>query len=342
MVDKRICMDSKFSITNKMLNFIIEISQLTAQLSIEQDITLHLRKENRIRSIQSSLAIEQNTLSIEQVTEIINGKAVFGPPKEIQEVKNAYSAYERVFQMNPYSIDDFLQAHSLMTHDLVEESGHFRTKDVGVFDSQGKVGHMGTRPFFVYDLIQELFSWARQDSIPDLIKSCIVHFEIEIIHPFSDGNGRMGRLWQTLILSKWNKVFEWIPIETIVYKNQQKYYEMLEIGNKTNDASAFIEFMLETILETMKEFMENEQGSHQFNKLLNPIKGELREKEILFFQKIYPYLQEHENISTTKASELTSLPIGTVRRYLLKLVDLKILIPKGENKNRTYHLRSFN
>lgn len=197
-----------FSITDKMLKLTVEITQAVTLLELQHQRDLHLRKENRIRSIHSSLAIEQNTLSLEQVTAIIAGKRVLGEPKEIREVQNAYEAYEEVFKFDPYSIENLLAAHRLMTKGLVKESGAFRERDVGVYDGNGTVVHIGARPQFVYGLVDDLFKWAKKTDIPALIKSCVVHFELEMIHPFLDGNGRMGRLWQNLLLAKWQPVFE--------------------------------------------------------------------------------------------------------------------------------------
>lgn len=329
-------MRPSFSITNKMLNLIIEITQKVTRLEINQERNLHLRKENRIKSIQSSLAIEKNSLSLEQVTDIINGKRVLGSPKEIHEVQNAYEAYELVFKMNPFSIEDFIAAHKLMTKDLVKESGNFRSSDVGVYDSDGTLVHIGARPAFIYQLILELFDWAAQEEIPELIKSCIVHFEIEMIHPFSDGNGRMGRLWQNLILSRWQQVFEWIPIETIVYKNQSKYYEMLAIGDKENNSTVFIEFMLEVIFETVSEFDTIEIQDKITTILNDKIVNKMNDKERQFFMDIYPVLKETGQIQNGKAAELSGKPSSTVRRYLLKMVELGIVTVTGKNKNRTY------
>lgn len=182
---------------------------MATQLSFEKR-ELHLRKENRIRSIQSSLAIENNSLSLEQVTDIIEGKRVMGPPKDVHEVQNTYEAYEVVYRLNPCSIDDFLLAHQLLTRDLVKHPGYFMIGDVGVFDGKGKVVHVGARPQFVPNLVKELFKWAENSKTSDIVNSCVVHFELEIIHPFEDGNGRMGRMWQSLILSQWNSLFEWL------------------------------------------------------------------------------------------------------------------------------------
>ena len=175
-----------------------------------------LRRTNRINTIYSSLAIEQNTLSIDQVTAVISGKRVIAPPKDIAEVKNAYEIYEHLDELNPYSVDSLLFAHSIMMRDLVSESGAFRSKPVGVVDSKGNVLHFGTLPRYVPDLITELLEWTENSELPMLIKSCVFHYEFEVIHPFADGNGRIGRLWHTLLLSKWNPVFAWIPVESII------------------------------------------------------------------------------------------------------------------------------
>ncbi|MDR0847334.1 MAG: Fic family protein [Lactobacillales bacterium] len=327
-------MKPPFEITNKMMNLIVDITQKVTRLELEQERNLHLRKENRIRSIHSSLAIEKNTLSLEQVTDIIDGKRVLGAPKEIHEVQNAYEAYDLVFKLNPYSVDDFLEAHGIMAKGLVSDSGKFRSGDVGVYDSDGTVIHMGARPAFVPNLVHELFEWASSDNTPDLIKSCVIHFEIEMIHPFPDGNGRMGRLWQNLVLSKWMHVFEWIPIETIVYENQDKYYDMLSAGGREGKSTKFIEFMLEVILETVLSFGIN----NAVNCLSDKTIDKMSDNEVRFFNDIYPYLEENGEIGNAKAAALSGKSSVTVRRYLVKLVELGVLESSGENKNRKYTL----
>lgn len=176
-------MSPSFRITNYMLNRIVEISHLIGELQFQMERNLRLRKDNRIRSIHSSLAIENNILTLEQVTDIIDGKRVLGDPKEICAVKNAYDAYEEILKFNPYSVDDFLKAHGYIMRDLVMQSGKFRTEDVGIFDGDGNIVHVGARPQFVSNLVKELFDWAKKDDVPVLIKSCIMHYEIEaIIH----------------------------------------------------------------------------------------------------------------------------------------------------------------
>lgn len=247
-------MEKTFTVTAKMLQQVVDITQLVTKLEIEQERKLHLRKESQIKTIYSSLAIENNSLSLDEVTDLINGKKVLGRPKDIREVQNAYDIYEHVYTYNPYNVEDFLKAHGILMADLVKEAGQFRSKDVGVYDEAGTVVHVGARPQFVSQLVTDLFTWAEKTDLPVLIVACVVHFELEIIYPFSDGNGRMGRLWQSLILSKWQGIFEWIPIETLVYENQQEYYDVLAKGNKDNDSACFIEFMLDVILKTLKEY----------------------------------------------------------------------------------------
>ena len=211
-----------FQITNKIIDDVVEISELTGRLSAHDHLSSNpnLRRTNRIRTIHGSLAIEQNTLSLEQVTAVLNGKHVLAPPKDIAEVKNAYEIYERLDELDPYSVDDLLTAHGIMTRGLVEVSGMFRTRPVGVVDQEGHVLHFGTLPQYVPDLVVELLNWAKHSGLHMLIRSCVFHYELELIHPFADGNGRVGRLWHTLLLSKWNSVFAWLPVESIIHDHQ--------------------------------------------------------------------------------------------------------------------------
>ena len=322
-------MRPRYALTDKMLNRMVEISGLTALLVLEKQ-DLHLRKENRIRSIQSSLAIENNSLTLEQVTDIIDGKRVLGAPKEIHEVQNAYEAYERVFQLNPYRVDDLLLAHQLLTKDLVKRAGRFRLGDVGVYDSQGTVVHVGARPQFVPKLVQDLLDWAETSDLPALIKSCLVHFELEMIHPFEDGNGRIGRLWQSLILYQWQDIFEWVPIETVIYKHQQAYYDSLSLSNHENDATIFIEFMLDAILETLKEYL--------LTNSLKDMSELMSEKEQEVFKVVEDYLA-HSPIMTSKdLQELLGVSPATARRYLSGFAQKGLLEVSGSTKGKTYSL----
>lgn len=322
-------MQPSYRITEKMLNQVQRISELTTQLALERR-ELHLRKENRVRSIQSSLAIENNSLSLEQVTAVIDGKRVLGPPKDIHEVENAYEAYERAFRLDPYRLEDFLEAHRLLTKDLVKHAGQFRTGDVGVYDSTDHVVHVGARPQFVPALVEDLFAWAKASSVSDFVKSCVVHFELEIIHPFEDGNGRMGRLWQSLILSQSNPIFEWLPVESVIYHHQQGYYDALTLSNQANDSTVFIEFMLDAILETLQEYQTAQPTSSVT----------LKPKEEAVWQKIRTYLLEHGVITTSLAQDLIGLSEASTRRYLSLFVQKDLLTLEGSTRDRHYKLPS--
>ncbi|HOT58552.1 MAG TPA: Fic family protein [Spirochaetales bacterium] len=205
-----------------------------------------------MRTIHSSLAIEGNSLTLGEVTAVIEGKVVAGKQTEIKEVKNAYEAYDKIMTLDPYDVKDFLKAHKLMTEGLVDEAGKFRSGDVGVFDGDVAV-HIGARPQFVSDLIKDLFDWAKDSGLHPVLKSAILHYEIETIHPFADGNGRMGRLWQTLLLAKWNAIFAWIPMESVMNQNRPEYYDALYYGQHSGDSSRFIEFTLLALLEVLQK-----------------------------------------------------------------------------------------
>jgi Fic family protein len=207
----------------------------------EHDDVLHLRKLNRIMSIHASTAIEGNRLSLGQVQAVVNGAPVFGPPKDIKEVQNAWAAYNDMENLDPWSVTSLLKAHALLTNDLVGESGAFRTVGVAVVRGDGAVMHRGADPAKVPLLVDELLKWGKQSEVHPLIKSSALHFMIEHIHPFRDGNGRIGRLWQTLVLSRWNPLFEWMPVETLIHYNQALYYQALQDSHSAQvDCRPFI------------------------------------------------------------------------------------------------------
>ena len=251
-----------FTITVKAADYLVKIVETVTRLEygtgFKRDMKLH--RKNRVRSIHSSLAIEGNTLSLDEVTDVIEGKLVAKKQMEVKEVKNAYEAYDKIMTFDPYTVKDFLKAHKLMTDGLVKESGTFRSGDVGVFDATW--WFIGARPQFVPQLIEELFVWAKSTELHPVLKSAIVHCEIEIIHPFADGNGRMGRLWQTLLLAKWKTIFAWIPMESLVYEKRPQYYETLQNVQKNSNSGEFIEFTLFAILETL-EAQARHQARHK-------------------------------------------------------------------------------
>lgn len=239
-----------FEITNEILSYVSSISEkigrITATSSLEAKP--HLRKNNRIRSIHSSLKIEANSLSLGQVRDVINGKTVLGDQKEIQEVKNAYAAYERLSEINPYNIEDLKQFHGTMTRYVVEESGIFRRGEEGVFNGDRCI-FVAPPAQFVPRLMDNLFIWMKeaQSSVHPLILSSVFHYEFVFIHPFSDGNGRMARLWHTAILSKWKPIFEYVPLESQIDKFQNEYYDAIARCHADGTSTVFIEFMLSQI-----------------------------------------------------------------------------------------------
>lgn len=243
-----------FHMTDKMTSLIAEISEQVGRITVLQEGTIspHLRRENRIRTIHSSLAIEHNSLSLEQVTAILDGKRVLGNPNEIKEVQNAYEAYELMLRLNPASVDDLLKAHKLMMNGLVSENGRFRSGGVGVFDGE-VLSHMAPPVEFVPEHIQNLFAWYQKSELHPLIKSAIFHYEFEFIHPFADGNGRMGRMWHSLLLGKWKEMFFWLPIEELIQSRQTEYYDALGAADKQADSAGFVELMLEIIRDSLTE-----------------------------------------------------------------------------------------
>ena len=297
-----------FQITNEIIDRVAEIAELVGRLNGNPQLIANpaLRRNNRIRTIYGSLAIEQNTLSLEQVTAVLNGKHVLAPPKDIAEVKNAYEIYDRLEDLDPYSIDDLLDAHAIMTRGLLEESGMFRSRPVGVVDSEGHVLHFGTLPQYVPDLVLELLEWVKNSSIHMLIRSCVFHYEFELIHPFADGNGRVGRLWHTVLLSNWNPAFVWIPVESIIYDRQQEYYDALNSSNNTRKSTSFIEFMLSIIKEALLEAIET--GDENSN------------KEQIRWEKIKSFLQTHEYIMNADVRKLCNVSAATANRILGNLV----------------------
>lgn len=250
-----------FAMTDEITNLVIEIGELTGTIAEKEKLSanLLLRRENRIKTIYSSLAIEQNTLSLEQVSDVIGGKRVLAPPQDIREAKNAYEAYETLTKLNPFLIEDLLLAHKLMMADLIKEAGCFRSKGVGVFAGDALI-HAGTPAQYIPQLIRELFDWLKESPLHPLIKSCIFHYEFEFIHPFADGNGRTGRLWHTLILSRWKTFFMWLPIETLIHERQNEYYDALNTSNNNGESTAFVEFMLHIIYDVLRELIETPQN----------------------------------------------------------------------------------
>lgn len=296
-----------FEITNAILDEVAEIAELVGQINATQGLSTNpiLRRTNRIRSIYSSLAIEQNTLSLEQVTAVLSGKRVLAPPKDIAEVKNAYEIYEMMDRLDPYSMDDLLTAHGIMTRGLVEESGCFRSKPVGVVDKQGNILHFGTLPDYVPGLVKDLLDWVRSSDVPMLIKSCVFHYELELIHPFADGNGRIGRLWHTLLLTQWKPMFAWLPVESIIHDRQEEYYNAINQSNREGASTAFIAFMLSAIKQALQE-----------------VCGKKMTTEELRWHRIKQFLQENDTIANADVREIFGVSSATANRILARLTEV--------------------
>lgn len=248
-----------FNISAEAINRIAEISALLERhnIALEGEHGLKLRKANRIKTIHSSLAIEGNTLSEDEVRDIINGKQVVAPIRQIQEVKNAIRVDDLYSQLNPFAEKDLLKAHSIMMEALTDDAGRYRNGGVGVFGESGLV-HMAPPPQRVPELMGDLFAWLKKSKDHLLIRSCVFHYEFEFIHPFSDGNGRTGRLWQSLILGRLNPLFEHLPVENMVYANQQEYYNAIAASTSEGQSGPFIDFMLNEILKTLQKNIREE------------------------------------------------------------------------------------
>ena len=313
-----------FKITSKAINLISQISEKIGEISTLENTerTVQLRKKNRIRTIHSSLAIENNSLTIEQITAIIEGKRVLGPPNEIQEVKNAVQAYELLLNLNPYKQNDLLKAHQLMMNDLVKHSGKYRKGGVGIFDGKGVV-HVAPPADRVPFLMNDLFDWLKSSDAHPLIKSCVFHYEFEFIHPFEDGNGRMGRLWQTVILTEWKPIFAWLPIETLIKENQKLYYKALGISDSNADSTEFIEFMLSIILKTIKEIIATELKITQ----------KITKKITVNQQKIIDSIKNNPYITQEELAEIVGIARLNIIKNMKKLQEQNIIKRIGADKN---------
>ncbi len=301
-----------FEITNAMIDYVAEIAELVGKLTSTSGLSGNptLRRANRIRTIHGSLAIEQNALSLEQVTAVLNGKQVLAPPKDIAEVKNAYEIYERLDELDPYSVDNLLTAHGIMTRGLVAESGVFRSGPVGVVDQEGRVLHFGTLPQYVPGLVMELLDWVKNSDVHMLIRSCVFHYEFELIHPFVDGNGRVGRLWHTLLLSKWNSTFAWLPVESMIHDRQQEYYEAINAANDAGESTVFVEFMLSTIKASLMDAI----------KVSDEMSDGKMDKAAVRWKLIEEFLQTHDYIRNADVRVLCGVSAATANRILAGLV----------------------
>lgn len=292
--------------------------------SLDRSPSPRLRRENRIRTIHSSLAIKNNTLTLDQVTAVLDGKRVLAPPMDIREVQNAYEAYKALSSLDPTSIDNLLRAHGFMMDGLVKDAGRFRNGNVGVFDDDQLV-HPGTPAHYVPEVIAQLFDWLRTSSQHPLVKSCTSHYELEFIHPFSDGNDRMGRLWNSLILREWHPLFAWLPVESLVQERQGQYYEALARADAVGEGTFFVEFMLATIAEALREAISDQAKPE--NEQVN-----LRQRQLLEALRANPHL------AYAQAAELIGASYATARRDLARLRELGLVRREGSDKARAWRV----
>lgn len=320
-----------FTITNEILAYVSSISEKIGRISAISNLESkpHLRRNNRIKSIHSSLKIEANSLSLGQVRDVINGKMVLGEQKEIQEVKNAYAAYERFSEIQPFSIKSLKLFHGIMTKYVVEESGDFRRGEEGVFNGDECI-FMAPPAQFVPQLMGDLFAWMKEEknNVHPLIMSSVFHYEFVFIHPFADGNGRMARLWHTAMLAKWKPVFEYIPIESQIEKFQNEYYKAIARCHVEGESTLFIEFMLSQIDKILDDVSaqvseDNEQLSEYLKRLL-----EIMEYDVPYTSNT---LMDKMGLKSKE---------GFRRNYLRPAIDMNLIcmtIPdKPNSKNQRY------
>ena len=302
-----------FQLTHRMTALVADIAErLGAWKAANRGALVpELRRGNRIRSLQASLAIEQNTLSVEQVTAVLAGKPVLGSPKEVQEVRNAFTAYEAMEGWQPHRLADLLQAHGLLMAGLVDRPGRLRDRDVGIW-RDGELLHMAPPASQVARLVKDLLGWLRKTDAHPLVASAAFHYEFEFIHPFSDGNGRMGRLWQTLILSRWQPVLAWLPVETVIRHRQQEYYAQLAKADAASDCSGFIEFMLQAIADSSKEAIAAEARVEMRVETRVELRG-------VTPSRVLAVLKENPELSLAEVATLVGRAVSTVERAVARL-----------------------
>lgn len=315
-------MKPPYKITNRIIELIASISEKVGEVNAAYlyKPPTELRKKNRIRTIQSSLGIEGNSLSLDQVTAILDNKRVIAPQKDILEVKNAIKVYDNLESFNPTSLTSFCNANSILMNGLIEDAGKIRTKSVGILKGAA-VTHIAPPGNIVKSLVKDLFDYLKKDNDLILIKSCVFHYEIEFIHPFMDGNGRMGRLWQTVILRQYSPVFEFLPIESLIKARQSEYYRILGESDNKGDSTGFIEFMLQIINESLEELLTNQNVNLTSQDRISIFKEKIGKST---FNR-QDYLRHFKDISTATAS-----------RDLKLAVDDGILEKTGDKRTTQY------
>jgi Fic family protein len=321
-------MKPPYQITNKIIELIASISEKIGEVNSAYlyKPPTELRKRNRVKTIQSSLEIEGNSLSLEQVTAILDNKRVIAPKKDILEVKNAIKVYANLDSFNPTSLTSFCKAHSMLMHELIDNPGKIRTKPVGIIKGS-VITHVAPPGNIVKSLLTDLFDYLKKDKDLLLIKSCVFHYETEFIHPFMDGNGRMGRLWQTVILKQYSPVFEFLPIESLIKARQLEYYKILGESDNQGNSTGFIEFMLQIISQSLEELLT----SQNVNLTSNDRIAIYKEKIVIDSFTRQDYMRHFKDISSATAS-----------RDLKVAVDKGILIKTGDKRTTQYRFKNKN
>lgn len=317
--------EPRFTVTAKIINNLMEITDRLTKINIGKGllVTPRLRRINRLRFLHSSLAIEGNSLSLDEVTSIIDGKTVRGPTNEIAEVKNANSAYGMMAELDPFSVEDLLNTHGVMMRDLQPNAGSFRKGDEGVFDSEGNLVYMAPHPTDVPKMINELLKWTKESDYPMIVKSCVFHYRFEYIHPFENGNGRMGRMWQTLILSEYSNAFRWIPVESMIRTYQKGYYDAIAESNSSGNCTVFLEYMTDVILKALDEYIASSvrEGSEDM-RALTPNENAL-----------YVTIRDGYFRNAEQAAETIGISKPTLNRCLKSLREKGLIRREGNKKS---------
>lgn len=347
-----------FTINDAIVDLVSHASYELGRASVMMrgDHSVYLRRQNRIRTVHSSLTIEHNTLTLGQVTAILDGKRVLGDPREIHEVKNAFDAYDLLVDTDPMSVKALLAVHRAMMDDLADEAGMFRTQGVGIFDGDQLV-HMAPPAEFVAGQIGDLIAWYGESTLPPLVKSAVFHYEFEFIHSFQDGNGRMGRFWHTALLGRWNPVFYWLPVEELIQKNQQGYYDALGTADARADSSGFVEFMLGLFVDALEEAGSASEPSAEMStpedaaagKHASDILAELGRSwpelaDVLHDlsepdRQVLAYLYEHGPSRPAEISSELQIPSRSLQRINGHLTELGLVQAQGKSSGRRYSIK---
>jgi len=315
-----------YTITSRILLLTNEITEMLAEVrQIKQDISAPiLRKKNRVRSITGSLQIEGNTLSEEEVTALIDGKQVLGSVREIEEVKGAIRAYDAIESYRPEKLDDLLRAHQHMMGGILDNAGRFRSTNVGVYGKDG-ISHVAPPPYQIHELMHQLFDWLTHTQEHPLLVSSVFHYEFEFIHPFNDGNGRIGRLWQNVILGHYKNIFYYVPIESVVKAHQRSYYAALEKAGETGESTPFVEFMLESIHESVRAFLKEHKKSDQKSKQKSD-------------QKVLDLMRKDNTITIRELALRLDMSDSGIKKVITKLKNEERIQRIGGAKGGHWHI----